>query len=170
MNIRLTRADERIFRQVLTEVCRHSRMMQSVHYMQHGSTSVFRHSVAVAYVSLWLARYIRLRVRERTLIRGALLHDYFLYDWHEKDDSHKWHGFYHAGKALHNAQEDFDLNEIEQDMIRRHMFPLNLTPPRYRESWLLCIADKICSGGETAEGILERLWQEHPGEKRTGRG
>ena len=29
------------------------------------------------------------------------------------------------------------------------MFPLNLTPPRYRESILVCIADKICAVYET---------------------
>ena len=154
MIVKLSPADEWIFMQILTDVCRHSRMLQSVRYMQHGSTSVFRHSVSVAYVSFWLARQVRLKVEEGTLIRGALLHDYFLYDWHEKDDSHKWHGFYHAKKALRNAQEDFTLNEIERDMILRHMFPLNLTPPHYRESWLLCIADKICSGKETVEGFL----------------
>ncbi len=160
MTVKLSPADERIFRQILTEVCRQSRILQSVHYIQHGSTSVFRHSVAVAYVSFWIVRSLRLAVEARTLIRGALLHDYFLYDWHEKDDSHKWHGFYHAGKALRNAMEDFELNEVEQDMIRRHMFPLNPVPPRHVESWVLCIADKICSGGETAEGIVKRIWQQ----------
>ena len=45
---------------------------------------------------------------------------------------HKWHGFYHAGKALQNAMEDFALSEIEKETIRRHMFPLNPIPPRCR--------------------------------------
>lgn len=94
---------------------------------------------------------------QHALIRGALLHDYFLYDWHEKDDSHKWHGFYHAGKALQNAMEDFALSEIEKETIRRHMFPLNPIPPRCREAWIVTLADKICSGGETVEGLWEKF-------------
>ena len=116
-----------------------------------------RHSVAVAYVSFYIAEKYRIRVNCHALIRGALLHDYFLYDWHEKDDSHKWHGFYHAGKALQNAMEDFELSEIEKETIRRHMFPLNPIPPCCREAWIVTLADKICSGGETVEGFREKF-------------
>lgn len=82
-------------------------------------------------------------------MRGALLHDYFLYDWHIKDPNRKAHGFSHAAAALQNAERDFALNAVERDVIARHMFPLNLTPPRYRESILVCIADKICAVYET---------------------
>ena len=53
--------------------------------MQHGSVSVFEHSVCVALVCLWLVHRLHLKVNQRALVRGALLHDYFLYDWHEKD-------------------------------------------------------------------------------------
>lgn len=96
-------------------------MLESGRYMQHGCTSVFRHSVSVAHYSFYLAWKMHIPVNEKALIRGALLHDYFLYDWHEKDDSHKWHGFHHARKALENALEDFKLNEIERDIIACHM-------------------------------------------------
>ena len=130
-------------------------MQRSKGFIQHGSTSVYAHSVSVALESLRLARGLRLRVNERALIRGALLHDYFLYDWHEKDDSHAWHGFIHAERALRNAERDFpSLGNIERNMIYCHMFPLNLLRvPKYRESWLLCCADKLCSLRETAQGI-----------------
>lgn len=157
MSVKLAPEDEKEFRCILTEVCKNSRMLKESKFIQHGTTSVFRHSVAVAYVSFWMVRQMKLSVDEASLIRGALLHDYFLYDWHEKDDSHKWHGFYHAEKALKNAMEDFDLNKVEKDMIRRHMFPLNLRPPKYKESRILCGADKVCSSKETVEGILEKL-------------
>lgn len=151
--MKLSDQDEKLFREILTEVCRHSRLLQSDKFIQHGITSVFRHSVAVAYVSFCIAHKYRIKIDEYALIRGALLHDYFLYDWHEKDASHKWHGFYHAGKALKNAMEDFELNAVEQNTIERHMFPLNPIPPCCREAWIVCLADKICSGSETADGL-----------------
>ena len=152
MSVKLPKEQEQIFRRQLEEICRNSRMMQSCRYMQHGSTSVFRHSVSVAYYCYYLAWKKHWDVDEKSLIRGALLHDYFLYDWHVKDASHKWHGFHHADAALKNAMQDFDLNPVEQDMIRCHMFPLNLLRlPKYRESWLLCYADKVCSGLETVK-------------------
>ncbi len=156
MTIKLSPADEAEFRRILKKVCRRSRMLESARHIQHGSTSVFRHSVSVAYVTFYLARRFGIQTDAHTLVRGALLHDYFLYDWHERDDTHRWHGFIHAERALANAMEDFELNEIEQDMIRKHMFPLNRKPPRCREAWLLCLADKLCSGRETVAGIWER--------------
>lgn len=153
MAYHLSEEQEKIFYDILEELCKNSKILESCQYTQHGSTSVFRHSVSVAYVCYYLAEKMNAPVDKRSLIRGALLHDYFLYDWHEKDESHKWHGFHHAKRAWENALRDIpDLNEIEQDMIRCHMFPLNPIPPKYMEGWLLCCADKICSGAETVSG------------------
>ena len=36
----------------------------------------------------------------------------------------------------------FDLNDREKNIIRTHMFPINLAVPRYLESWLVSIVDK----------------------------
>lgn len=121
-------------------------------YIQHGSTSCLEHCVAVAYISFCIAKKLHIRCDYNSLIRGALLHDYFLYDWHVKDESHKWHGFHHAKKALVNASRDFDLTPIEMDIIEKHMFPLNLKLPKYRESYIVNTADKICSFYETLWG------------------
>ncbi len=158
MKYQLPQKYHKIFQNKLEEICKSSRLLESHRYMQHGTTSVFRHSVSVAYVSYYLALKWKLEVDVDSLLRGALLHDYFLYDWHEKDASHRWHGYHHADKALGNALEDFPLNEIERDMIYCHMFPLNLTRvPKYKESWLLCWADKLCSSAETVEGFADAV-------------
>ena len=87
------------------------------------------------------------------LVRAALLHDYFLYDWHTPDPAHRLHGFRHAGTALRNADRDFELNDTERDMIKKHMFPLNPAPPRFKETAVLCLADKYCALRET---VLQR--------------
>lgn len=146
---RYAMADQRQFQNVLMDTIVRSRLLQSDQYIQHGNTTVLRHSVAVAWFSLYLAGKLRVPVHKEELVRGALLHDYFLYDWHEKDESHRLHGFRHPYTALRNAMEIYDLTPIEQDIIKRHMFPLTPIPPRYRESVLVCIADKICSAYET---------------------
>ena len=112
-------------------------------FTQHGATSVFEHSLNVACESLILARRMKRQVNERAMVRGALLHDYFLYDWHQP--GHSLHGFRHPEIAWQNAKRDFRLGAIERDVIRKHMFPLNLTPPRCRESLIVCLADKICA-------------------------
>lgn len=38
----------------------------------------------------------------------------FLYDWHQKDPSHRLHGFHHPKTALGNAQRDYHLNWKEK--------------------------------------------------------
>lgn len=125
---------------------------------QHGHVNCFDHSVAVALLSLRLARWLGLRVDRRSLIRGALLHDYFLYDWHTLHPRPGLrhglsHGLRHGGRAAANADRDFGLNAVEADIIRRHIFPLTLTPPRYRESLLVCWADKVCAVREFGGGL-----------------
>ncbi len=118
-------------------------------FIQHGDVSCYDHSVRVAAKSVKIVKKFRLKVNMKALIRGALLHDYFLYDWHDSDPSHNWHGFRHARFALKNANRDFDLGKIEKDIIFKHMFPLNIYPPKYKESWIVCLADKLCAITET---------------------
>lgn len=126
-------------------------------FVQHGNTSCLLHCVAVAHVSFAIARALHLRVREEALSRGALLHDYFLYDWHIPDESHRLHAFTHPRRALINAGRDFGVDGIQKNMILSHMFPLSTTLPRCRESMFLCAADKICTVRETFAGVLERI-------------
>ena len=77
------------------------------------------------------------------MVRGALLHDFFMYNWNDPASMRPLHGFTHAREALCNAQKQFELNEIERDVIKKHMFPLNIALPRYRETALVSAADKI---------------------------
>ena len=134
---------------ILNEIRESSRFKNSKQFIQHGKTSVYMHSVSVAYMSCYIAEKYNLSVDYYSLITGALLHDYFLYDWHEKSKDHRLHGFTHPARALKNAEQIFDLTPVEKDIIKRHMFPLTPVPPAYRESYLVCLADKICSSYET---------------------
>ena len=130
------------------------RSHQMKNFTQHGSTTVFEHCVSVAKFSLLMAYYLeknlKIKVDRDSLVRAALLHDYFLYDWHDKTiPGHNIHGFTHPRKACINADRDFGLNEIEKDIISKHMFPLTFMPPRYRESVIVTLADKWCALCET---------------------
>lgn len=126
-----------------------SRLWLSDTAIQHGDTTVLLHCLAVAYFSLRLATLLRLTCDRNSLIRGALLHDYFLYDWHTPDKRHRLHGIYHPTRALQNARKDLSLTVKEEDIIVHHMFPLTPAPPRCREALLVCIVDKGCGLYET---------------------
>ena len=126
------------------------RLNETKNYIQHGSISVYAHCVNVARMSVRIAKWLPIQVNMDALVIGALLHDYFLYDWHDKNSHHKRpHGFYHPSAALANAERDFDLNWRVKNTIKRHMFPLTPIPPVCLEGWVVCIADKICSTKET---------------------
>lgn len=128
-------------------------------FIQHGDVTVHAHVLSVARTSLAMADALKrfgIRVDRASLIRGALLHDYFLYDWHDPDPSHRLHGFTHPSTALARAQEDFDLTARERNIIVRHMFPLVPIPPTCREAWLVCTADKACALYETIAGRLPK--------------
>ena len=78
------------FLRFVSQVATASRLGQEAHYIQHGVTRCLLHSIAVAYYCDCLARGLRpLRFRRRQLLRGALLHDYFLSDWHDPDPTHQ---------------------------------------------------------------------------------
>ena len=131
-------------------------MERSAGFIQHGTVSVAEHSIAVARACVRLSRALRIKIDERALVRGALLHDYFLYDWHDQSSSRPHHATRHGSYALENAERDFELGAVERDMIEHHMFPL-APPPRTREGWLLTAADKYVSLAETAKGLVRRL-------------
>lgn len=134
----------------IREMCRlgrdvlENRDMQALRtFPQHGTVLRYEHCLAVCYIALRLADKWRVRVDRRSMVRGALLHDFFMYNWNDPASMRPLHGFTHAREALCNAQKQFELNEIERDVIKKHMFPLNIALPRYRETALVSAADKI---------------------------
>ena len=119
-------------------------------FVQHGETTVFEHCLSVAKFSLLMAHFLertlKIDIDKDSLVRGALLHDYFLYDWHDKTvPGRRVHGFTHPGTAMRNAERDFGLNDLERDIISKHMFPVTPCPPMHRESIIVNLADKWCA-------------------------
>lgn len=131
------------FYQIAKPILTHPEFLSQKAY-RHHTTNLYDHSILVAYHSFIWAK--KRGLDTKSITRGALLHDFFLYDWREdgkrvKKRGLKKHGFTHAKTALKNAETFFTLNKKEKDIILKHMFPLNLKPPRYRESWIVNIVD-----------------------------
>jgi len=148
MKLKNKEVEDLVFKTYLEEVMKKKKFLKMNRYIQHGNTSCLLHSIAVSYYSYRLCKFLHLNFHEKELIRGALLHDYFLYDWHAKYKPTRregLHGFLHPKIALFNARKDFNVNELESDIIKRHMFPLTFVPPKYKESIIVCIVDKVCS-------------------------
>lgn len=155
--MKLSYEQRRYFRERLKEWEHSERVKEMRDYIQHGHTSTYKHCISVAYYSYLLSLKLPIKMNQESLIKGALLHDFYLYDWHEKGHQ-KLHGFFHPKKALENAKLYYELTPIEEDIIAKHMWPLTITKmPRCREAILICLVDKYCSFGETI--YLERFWK-----------
>ncbi|MBQ7776107.1 MAG: HD domain-containing protein [Lachnospiraceae bacterium] len=141
----------RLIREAASDILTSENFRSTKNHIQHGTVTVNSHCINVARHSLMLAEKLGIRYHRRELIRGALLHDYFLYDWHDKEHINPLHlhGFFHPGVALKNASAEYDLTEREREIIRKHMWPLTVVPPMCREAWIVTAADKWVSLMET---------------------
>ena len=154
----------RLLKENASDILHSENFQKTRHHIQHGTMPVYRHCLDVAKQSIQINKALGLGCSERDLIRGALLHDYFLYDWHDKnrENYQKLHGFYHPGIALKNARKEYHLTRREEDIIKKHMWPLTVVPPLCREAWVVTAADKYCS-------LLETLKiRKRPGRVRVG--
>jgi len=123
-------------------------------FIQHSNVTCLEHSISVSYNSYLVCRGLGLDYKSAA--RGALLHDFFLYDWHITKTGHGLHGFTHPNTALKNAEEKFCLNVIEKDIIKKHMWPLTISLPKYKESFIVSFVDKYCSLAEITKGKVNK--------------
>lgn len=139
------------------EILASDNMKREKRFIQHANVSTYEHSIGVATMSLTLAAIFRVKVDKVSLVRGALLHDFFLYDWHDKTAMPKAHAYLHPLIAFDNAKKEFRLNAIEKNIIQAHMFPLSIVIPKYKESWIVVMADKICAMNEIVSNLKLKL-------------
>ncbi len=131
------------FRRIIEELLKNKRVQEMKKYRQHFNRSCYEHCFFVAYVSYKIAK--KLGWDYKSITRAAMLHDFFLYDWRKDDGWHKWHAFKHGKFALKNAIKEFNLTDQEKDMIKKHMWPVTIIPPRTKEGFLLTFIDKYCA-------------------------
>ncbi len=146
------------FFNIISEVARNETVKKMKDYKQHCDTSCYTHCMHVAYYSYILAK--KLGLDYKSTARAAMLHDLFLYDWRMKyrDPKHYGlHGFVHPKIALRNALELFELNEKEQDIIVKHMWPMTVSLPKYKESYIVTLMDKYSAIREIYMHYVSKL-------------
>ena len=173
--MKLTREEVLFLQRSLADLKRNRDVQSMRRFRKHGRTDTYHHCERVAFYSLWLAhrcapiwKRLGVRIDYRSLVRGAFLHDFYLYDWYELKSPHSVHVAIHPALALKNASEHFELTPVEADIIRNHMWPL--TPDRYPhsiEAFLVTLTDKTSAAGETylpvgkraTRNALDRTWR-----------
>lgn len=137
------------YEKIVSNILEHPEFQKRKTYMHHENESVYEHSLKVSILAYRIASTLHVKNKADIAI-GALLHDFYDRPWQENTEHKKMlerHGFVHAKQAAKNAQTYFPeyINDKVRDMIIKHMFPLNITPPRYLGSWIVTISDKLVS-------------------------
>lgn len=138
------------FNLIISDILNNDTVNEMKKFRQHYDTNCFEHCRNVAFYSYLICKKFNLDFE--AVARAGMLHDLFLYDWRRKTKERKrWHGFRHPRIALNNANKLFVLSEKEQDIILKHMWPLTIVPPKYKESFIVSCADKYCAIKESFE-------------------
>ena len=78
--------DKQKMDKILRDLESDQHVQQMKNFTQHGKVSTYEHCERVARLSFELNRKLHLHAKVPTLIKGAMLHDFYLYDWHHEDN------------------------------------------------------------------------------------
>ncbi len=130
---------------IISDIIENEKFKKLDNYRHHGITRL-EHSIKVSYNSYKIAK--KLKLNYNAVARAGLLHDFFINE-DLSDKKQKLSMFFHPYKSLDNSCNYFQLNDMEKDIIITHMFPtLPHKIPKYLESWLVSIIDKVVATEE----------------------
>lgn len=138
--------------EIVNPILYNAEFLKRKKYRHHNQTSVYDHCMQVSVTSYKIAKKLKCDYKGAAI--AGLLHDFYDKPWLDNVDPEekkkplwKKHGFAHARQAMVNAERLFPefMTPSIKNAIVRHMFPLNITPPKYKISWIVTIADKYVS-------------------------
>ncbi len=107
-------------------------------YENHHGISRLDHSLNVTKLAFLIAKKLRMK-NISDVTRAALLHDFFV----DEELQGKINFTSHPMKASENAFKYFKVNYKIKNAIEAHMFPMSTTFPKYKESWIVTLSDKL---------------------------
>lgn len=146
-----------IYEDIVNDIINNEVFLLTKNDIHHG-TNKYDHLIRVSKLSYKLSKFFNLDVVSTT--RGAILHDFFIGTRKEKEENSY---LSHPLTALKNAKEYFNINRVEEDVIKCHMLHLVLLKkicpfidikekasikdnlPTYKESWIVSISDLLVS-------------------------
>lgn len=131
------------YRNIVAPIMSNEEFKNKMEGIKHHDSNRLNHMLKVSYKSYKIAKMLKLDYAD--VARAGLLHDYYLesvYDQETLKDKVALYTINHPKEAVANAKKVFGINEKEEDIIRTHMFPVDIKVPRYAESWIVSFVDK----------------------------
>ncbi len=145
------------FFEVVGDIYNSPEVQSLAQYEQHFEIDRLQHITGVAYLSYVISK--KLGLDYKSAARAAVMHDLVYYDWRNGETGgwHKNHGYKHPKYACYNAAELCDgISELEWNIILRHMWPLTVIPPKYKEGMVVTFSDKYCATREVLYSFSKR--------------
>ena len=139
---------EEEFETIIKKIKNSEEFQKRKQYKHHDKITVYDHSLNVSKKAYRIAKIFHTDYKSAAI--AGLLHDFYENPWQEDNTKRKFfqkHGFTHAKNALYNSKKHFEeyMKPKIENAILRHMFPLNIRPPKYSTGWIVTLADKIVS-------------------------
>ncbi len=109
--------------------------------ISHHGISRFEHSMRVAFYSYKVSKFLRLKYKEITV--AALLHDFFHDEVKEENGYQRL--IKHPEYAVINAKKHIKLSSMQEDIIKNHMFPVTISLPKHKESYMVSFVDNVAA-------------------------
>lgn len=132
------------FQEISNNIINKDKYLSLKNDYHHGLTR-YSHSLRVAKYTYKITKFLHLNYISAT--KAALLHDYFNEEeyldkvWLDKPRIHPF-------LSLNNALKEYNLTNLERNIIICHMFPIGGIKPIYAESWVVTLVDKTVASYE----------------------
>ena len=148
---------DRDFFEVVSDIYFSDEVQSLQQYEQHLEIDRLQHITTVAYLTYKISKKAGIDYKSAT--RAAVMHDLVYYDWRDGKTGgwHRLHGYKHPKYACMNAAElSPTLTNKESEIIKCHMWPLTLTPPKSKEGFVVTFADKYCAAIEVYYSVNKK--------------
>ncbi len=123
--------------------------------MTHHGLNRYDHSMKVAYLSYKVAKFLKLDYIK--VARAGLLHDFFETSNKPGLKNRVKSILVHPNISVENSKKLFGLSELEEEIIKTHMFPIGKHIPKHKESWVVNVVDKGVSLYEASVVSVDKL-------------
>ncbi len=154
---KLTKENAEGFFEIAEDLLATDEIQSLKQYEQHLDIDRLQHILGVSFLTYVISKKSGLDYVSAT--RGALMHDLVYYDWRDGKTGgwHKRHGYKHPKYAAMNAKELCPLlTEKEENIIRCHMWPFTLVPPKFKEGYIVLFSDKYCATREILYSVNKK--------------
>ena len=144
------------------DILNSERFKKAESVQHHKKYHVRGHSLRTAGSALRICDWLNhhgVKVDRRDVIRAGLLHDIGMTEDQVHDSASYRKAYSHPKEGARIAAEEYGANEIQQNAIQRHMWPVCVIPPKHVAGWVVILADKTSSHKEFFAMVKEKVRQ-----------